>query len=261
MKGTLSKCFRMNGQSALLSGWIARMHCVSLVVRMVASCTTPPKRTARQCTSLTTSMRKMAVCLLRKNGRLFALIIGCTLVGTGWIRTDCLRPRSARVRSLLTLASHGCMNTVFGPMGMCGLCRTKLQVTLWRVSMPTARKTLSSTTPKTICEKEGETMLRIGMLLVIDADWDTKFCFSSEELGVSKGEYDYVTRGGDLRIREDFEVMAAEAVDDLHKPITVLGRTLKASDIAREMLSDDWEAYVNSCTANLIAMDEVKEVC
>jgi hypothetical protein len=95
----------------------------------------------------------------------------------------------------------------------------------------------------------------------IDADWDTKFCFSSEELGVSKGEYDYVTRGGDLRIREDFEVMAAEAVDDLHKPITVLGRTLKASDIAREMLSDDWEAYVNSCIANLIAMDEIKEVC
>jgi hypothetical protein len=103
-------------------------------------------------------------------------------------------------------------------------------------------------------------MPRIDMLLVIAADWDTKFCFSSEELGVSEGEYDYVTRGGDLRIREDFEVMAAEAVDDLHKPVTVLGRTLKASDIAREMLSDDWEAYVNSCIAHLIAMEEIKEV-
>jgi hypothetical protein len=126
--------------------------------------------------------------------------------------------------------------------------------------MPIARKTLSSTTPKTICEKEGETMPRIDMLPAIAADWDTKFCFSSEELGVSKGEYDYVTRGGDLRIREDFETMAAEAVDDLHKPITVLGKTLKASDIAKEMLSDDWEAYVNSCIAHLIAMEEIKEV-
>jgi len=104
-------------------------------------------------------------------------------------------------------------------------------------------------------------MPRIDTLLAIATDCDTKFCFSSEELGVSKGEYDYVTRGGDLRIREDLEVMAAEAVDDLHKPVTVLGRTLNASDIAREMLSDDWEAYVNSCIAHLIAMDEIKEVC
>lgn len=53
---------------------------------------------------------------------------------------------------------------------------------------------------------------------------------------------------------------SADAVDDLHKPITVLGRTLKASDIAREMLSDDWEGYVNSCIAHLIAMEEIKEV-
>lgn len=92
-------------------------------------------------------------------------------------------------------------------------------------------------------------------------NWDTKFCFTADELGVSKGEYDYVTRSGDLRIREDFEAMAADTVDELHKPIEVLGRTIKASDIAREMLSDDWEAYVNSCIAHLIAMDELKEVC
>lgn len=92
-------------------------------------------------------------------------------------------------------------------------------------------------------------------------NWDTKFCLTADELGVSKGEYDYVTRSGDLRIREDFEATAADAVDTLHKPIEVLGRTIKASDIAREMLSDDWEAYVNSCIAHLIAMEEIKEVC
>lgn len=70
----------------------------------------------------------------------------------------------------------------------------------------------------------------------------------------------YIEDGGDLRIREDFEAMAADAVDTLHKPIEVLGRTINASDIAREMLSDDWEAYVNSCIAHLIAMEEIKEV-
>lgn len=91
-------------------------------------------------------------------------------------------------------------------------------------------------------------------------NWDTKFCFTADELGVSKGEYDYVTRIGDLCIREDFEAKAAETVDDMHEPVTVLGRTLKASDIAKEMLSDDWEAYVNSCIAHLIAMKEIKEV-
>ena len=91
-------------------------------------------------------------------------------------------------------------------------------------------------------------------------NWDTKFCFTAEELCVAKGEYDYVTRNGGLRIREDFEAMAAEAIDDIHKPVTILGRTIKASDIAREMLSDNWGAYVNSCIAHLIAMDEIKEV-
>lgn len=91
-------------------------------------------------------------------------------------------------------------------------------------------------------------------------NWNTKFCFTADELGVKPGEYDYISRNGNLRIREDFEAMAADAVDELHKPITVLGRTLKASDIAREMLSDDWEVYVNSCIAHLIAMKEIKEV-
>lgn len=55
----------------------------------------------------------------------------------------------------------------------------------------------------------------------IATDWDTRFCFTAEELGVSEGEYDYVTYSGDLRIREDFEALAAEAVDDLHKPVTI----------------------------------------
>lgn len=91
-------------------------------------------------------------------------------------------------------------------------------------------------------------------------NWDTQFCFTADELGVEQGEYDYVTHNGSFHVREDFETMAADAVDDLHKPITVLGRTLKASDIAREMLSDDWEAYVNSCIADLIATETIKEV-
>lgn len=91
-------------------------------------------------------------------------------------------------------------------------------------------------------------------------NWNTKFCFTADELGIAKDEYDYVTNSGNLYIREDLEDMAAKAVDDLHKPITILGRTLKASDIAREMLSNDWEACVNSCTANLIATGMIKEV-
>lgn len=104
-------------------------------------------------------------------------------------------------------------------------------------------------------------MTGINTLLAIATNWDTRFCFTAEELGVSKGEYDYVTKAGSLRTREDFEVSAANTVDELHKPVTVLGKALKASDIAKEMLSDDWEAYVNSCIAHLIAMGEIKEVC
>lgn len=94
----------------------------------------------------------------------------------------------------------------------------------------------------------------------MNEDWDTKFCFNPDELGVEHGEYDYVTKDGGFRIREDFETMAAEAVDGLYKPVTVLGRTFKASDIAKELCPSDWEAYVNTCIANLIVMGEIKEV-
>lgn len=96
--------------------------------------------------------------------------------------------------------------------------------------------------------------------LFLSMNWDTRFCFTAEELGINKGEYDYVTKDGKLCTREDFEVSAADAVDELYKPVTVLGKTLKASDIAKEMLPADWEAYVNSCIAHLIAMGEIKEV-
>lgn len=96
--------------------------------------------------------------------------------------------------------------------------------------------------------------------LFLSMNWDTHFCFTAEELGVNKGEYDYVTKDGKLCIREDFEDTVAKAIDDLHKPVTVLGKTLKVSDIAREMLHSDWEAYVNSYIAHLIAMGEIKEI-
>lgn len=96
--------------------------------------------------------------------------------------------------------------------------------------------------------------------LFISVNWDTRFCFDAEELGLTKGEYDYVTPNGDLRIREDIEAMATEALDELHKPVTVLGKMLKASDIAREMLSDDWQSFVNACIANLIAKNSIKEI-
>lgn len=103
-------------------------------------------------------------------------------------------------------------------------------------------------------------MTDINIALTVALDWDTKFCFTTDELGVSKGEYAYVTRSGDLRTLEDFEAIAANVVDEVYKPVTVLGRTIKASDIAREMLGNDWGAYVNVCIAHLIAKGEIKEI-
>ena len=69
-----------------------------------------------------------------------------------------------------------------------------------------------------------------------DSD-STEFDLNIVDQWFNERGYDYVSRNGNPRTREDFETMAADAVDDLHEPITVLGRTLKVSDIAREMLS------------------------
>ena len=78
-------------QSALLNGWIAPMHCVSLEGHMIASCTILQRLIALQCGSLTTSMRNTVAFLRRKNGRHFALITGYTLVGMGWMLTGCVQ--------------------------------------------------------------------------------------------------------------------------------------------------------------------------
>lgn len=58
----------------------------------------------------------------------------------------------AKMRFLLTLASHGSMSTVFGQTATSGWYQIQPRVTLWQVSMPIARKMLSRTISKTICE-------------------------------------------------------------------------------------------------------------
>lgn len=91
-------------------------------------------------------------------------------------------------------------------------------------------------------------------------NWNTRFCFTADELGVSKGEYDYVTSDGGLLTREDYEEYAAKAIDKLYKPITILGESFTPSDVAKEMCPDSWDAYVNLCISSQIATEEIKEI-
>lgn len=68
-------------RSALSSGLTMQVHFALSARRADPSSTTQPTLIALQCGSLITSMKNMAASPHRKNGRHFALITGCGLVG------------------------------------------------------------------------------------------------------------------------------------------------------------------------------------
>ena len=78
-------------------------------------------------------------------------------------------------------------------------------------------------------------------------NFDNKFAYYATELGIEPGEYDYVNRDGLLLDRDFFENAAEEALNRKYADVRLLGKTLKVSDIAKELCPDEWEAYVDEC--------------
>jgi hypothetical protein len=76
-------------------------------------------------------------------------------------------------------------------------------------------------------------------------NFDNKFAYYATELGLEPGEYDYVSRDGLLLDRDFFETAAEEALNRKYADVRLLGKTLKVSDIAKELCPDEWEAYVD----------------
>lgn len=75
-------------------------------------------------------------------------------------------------------------------------------------------------------------------------NFDNKLAYYATELGIEPGEYDYVSRDGLLLDRDFFERAAEEALNNKYADVRLLGKSLKVSDIAKELCPDEWETYV-----------------
>lgn len=91
-------------------------------------------------------------------------------------------------------------------------------------------------------------------------DFDTTVAYRAKDLGLEPGEWDFVTCNGGLKIYEDYEEMAADAMDDTKSPIVLLGKEYKPSEIAREVDPAGWQSFVELGIAFAIANNLIREI-
>lgn len=102
-------------------------------------------------------------------------------------------------------------------------------------------------------------MIQINNLEALK-DFNTTVAYRAHDLGLEPGEWDFVTYNGGLQLYEDYEEMAADAMDDTKSPIKLLGKEYKASDIAREVDPAGWQAFVELGIAVAIANNLIREI-
>ena len=91
-------------------------------------------------------------------------------------------------------------------------------------------------------------------------DFDTTVAYRAKDLGLEPGEWDFVTCNGGLQLYEDYEEMAADAMDNTKTPIKLLGKEYKASDIAKEVDPASWQAFVELGIAVAIANNLIRKI-
>lgn len=102
-------------------------------------------------------------------------------------------------------------------------------------------------------------MIQVNNLEVLK-DFDTAVAYHAQDLGLEPGEWDFVTYNGGLQLYEDYEEMAADAMDDTKSPIVLFGKEYKPSDIAREVDPAGWQTFVELCIAFAIADNLIRKI-
>ena len=102
-------------------------------------------------------------------------------------------------------------------------------------------------------------MIQINNIEALE-DFDTAVAYHANDLGLEPGEWDFVTCNGGLQLYEDYEEMAADAVDSINSPIELLGKEYKPSEIAREVDPDSWQAFVELGIAYAITSNLIRKI-
>lgn len=91
-------------------------------------------------------------------------------------------------------------------------------------------------------------------------NWDKRKSYSSEELGLDKGMWDYVSKDGTLGIIEEFEDICADAFDKRHGQISLFGKLYRASEVAREVAWDDWNDFVRDTLTHVVSLGTIRRI-
>lgn len=102
-------------------------------------------------------------------------------------------------------------------------------------------------------------MIKIDNLEALK-DFDGAVAYQAKDLGLESGEWDFVTRNGDLQLYEHYEEMASDAMDSIKSPIKLLGKEHKPSDIAREADPAGWQAFVELGIAYALANNLIRRI-
>ena len=91
-------------------------------------------------------------------------------------------------------------------------------------------------------------------------NWDKRKSYSSEELGLDKGMWDYVSKDGTLVIIEEFEGICADAFDEKNGQISLFGKLYRASEVAREVAWDDWNDFVREMLTGVVSNGTIRRI-
>lgn len=91
-------------------------------------------------------------------------------------------------------------------------------------------------------------------------NWDKRKSYSSEELELDKGLWDYVSKDGTLGIIEEFEDFCADAFDKKNGQISLFGKLYRASEVAREVAWDDWNDFVRDMLTRVVSNGTIRRI-
>lgn len=91
-------------------------------------------------------------------------------------------------------------------------------------------------------------------------NWDKRRSYSSEELGLDKGMWDYVSKDGTLGIIEEFEDICADAFDEKNRQISLFGKLYRASEVARELAWGDWNDFVRDMLTRVVSNGTIRRI-
>ena len=102
-------------------------------------------------------------------------------------------------------------------------------------------------------------MIRINNLEILK-NFDSTVAYRAKDLGLESGEWDFVTKYGNLELYEDYEERATNTIDGIESPIELFGKQYKPSEIAREIDPKGWESFVELGIAYALANDLIRRI-